>query len=291
MKRYFTGAALAVFSLAACQTAKTQSEPQVISVPPDEMTRQPSLGPATTAAPSATPAGDSSVPQPAAAAPAKYAYNSCNVDGPYIAMTFDDGPHKEYTPKLLDELKKRNIKATFFLVGQCAAEYPDIVKRIVDEGHEVANHSWSHLALTKLGADGVRKQMDSTNEAIRKASGVTPTIMRPPYGATSNTLNKRFAEDFGMKVILWSVDPLDWKYRNSSKVYNAIVQNAHPGAIILAHDIHATTVAAMPETFDTLLSKGYKFVTVSELIAMDRPQQLVKKEPKKEPKAEPSPTP
>jgi peptidoglycan/xylan/chitin deacetylase (PgdA/CDA1 family) len=288
MKRLFTGAALAVFSLAACQTAKTQSEPQVISVPADEMTRQPSLGPATTAAPAATPAGDSSMPQLAAAAPAKHSYNSCNVDGPYIAITFDDGPHKEYTPKLLDELKKRKIKATFFLVGQCVAEYPDIVKRMVDEGHEVANHSWNHPALTKLGADGVRKQMENTNDAIRKACGVTPTLMRPPYGATSAILNRRFAEDFGMKVILWSVDPLDWKYRNSSKVYNSIVQNTHPGAIILAHDIHATTVAAMPETFDTLLSKGYKFVTVSELIAMDRPQALVKKEPAA---AKPSPTP
>jgi peptidoglycan/xylan/chitin deacetylase (PgdA/CDA1 family) len=279
MKRLFTGASLVVIFLAACQTAKTQAEPQVIVVPPDEMSRDPSLGPATTATPAAAPAGDSSVPQAKPAAPARHSYNSCNVDGPYIAITFDDGPHKEYTPKLLDELKKRNIKATFFLVGQCVAEYPEIVKRMAAEGHEVANHSWSHPALTKLGADGVRKQMENTNDAIRKACGVTPVLMRPPYGATSTILNRRFAEDYGMKVILWSVDPLDWKYRNSSKVHNAIVQNAHPGAIILAHDIHATTVAAMPQTFDALLAKGYKFVTVSELLAMDRPQQLVKKEP------------
>lgn len=291
MKRFLSGASLAAFLLAACQTARTQAEPQVIAVPADEMTRPPSLGPATTAqaAASATPVGDSlpSVPQPASpTASAKYSYNSCNVDGPYIAITFDDGPHAEYTPKLLDELKKRKIKATFFLVGQCVAEYPDIVKRMVDEGHEVANHSWSHPALTKLSPDSLRKQLENTNDAIRKASGVTPTLMRPPYGATSPILNRRFAEDYGMKVILWSVDPLDWKYRNSSKVYNSIVQNVHPGAIILAHDIHATTVAAMPQVFDTLLEKGYKFVTVSDLLAMDRPAQLVKKEPaKKEPAA------
>lgn len=291
MKRLFSGATLAVIFLAACQTARTQAEPQVIVVPPDEMSRTPSLGAATTAVPSATPAGDSSTPAPKAA-PARHSYNSCNVDGPYIAMTFDDGPHAEYTPKLLDELKKRNIKATFFLVGQCAAEYPDIVKRMVEEGHEVANHSWSHPALTKLGAEGVRKQMENTNEAIRKASGVTPTLMRPPYGATSTALNRRFAEEYGMKVILWSVDPLDWKYRNATKVHNAIVQNVHPGAIILSHDIHASTVAAMPGTFDALLAKGYKFVTVSDLLAMDRPQQLVKKEPAKtEPAASPTPAP
>jgi peptidoglycan-N-acetylglucosamine deacetylase len=85
-------------------------------------------------------------------------------------------------------------------------------------------------------------------------------------------------EEYGLKVILWSVDPQDWRYRNSNRVYNNIVQNTHPGSIILTHDIHATTVAAMPETLDALLAKGYKFVTVSELIAMEVPQQLVKKE-------------
>lgn len=284
MKRFFTGTCLAVL-LAACQTSPMQAEPQVIVVPADEMSGPASLGPATTgrsvASPSSTPMGDSlaSLPKPSQSAPTKHSYNSCNVDGPYIAITFDDGPHPEYTPKLLDELKKRGLKATFFLVGQCVAEYPDIVKRMVAEGHEVANHSWSHPALTKLGAEGVRKQMENTNDAIRKACGVTPVVMRPPYGATSAILNKRFAEDYGMKVILWSVDPLDWKYRNANKVYTSIVQNTKPGGIILAHDIHATTVAAMPETFDTLLAKGFKFVTVSELIAMDRPPQLVKKEP------------
>lgn len=283
MKRFFTGAFLAAF-LAACQTAPMQAEPQVIVVPADEMSRPPSLGPATTGqrtvSPATTPRGDSlaSLPQATQAAPSKHSYNSCNVDGPYIAITFDDGPHPSYTPRLLDELKKRGLKATFFMVGQCVAEYPDIVKRMVAEGHEVANHSWSHPALTKLGAEGVRKQMENTNDAIVKACGVKPVVMRPPYGATSAILNRRFAEDFGMKVILWSVDPLDWKYRNANKVYTSIVQNTKPGGIILAHDIHATTVAAMPETFDTLLAKGFKFVTVSELIAMDRPPQLVKKD-------------
>ena len=91
-------------------------------------------------------------------------------------------------------------------------------------------------------------------------------------------MNKRFNEAYRLKVVLWSVDPLDWKYRNSNRVFSSIVQNAHPGAIILAHDIHATTVAAMPETLDTLLGKGYKFVTVSELISMELSEQLVKQE-------------
>lgn len=289
MKKIFTGFPLVALLLAACQTASTQAEPQVIAVPADEMSRTPSLGPATIAPP-ATPAPQAnpayaSLPKPSQPAPSKHSYNSCNVDGPYIAMTFDDGPHPELTPKLLDELKKRNLKATFYVVGRNVEEYPEIVKRMVDEGHEVANHTWSHPALPKLGAEGVRKQMNDTTAAIRKACGVTPVTMRPPYGATNAGLNRRMAEDYGMKVILWSVDPQDWKYRKVNHVYTQIVEKAHPGAIILAHDIHATTVAAMPQTFDTLLAKGFKFVTVSELLAMDRPPQLVKKEPEPAPSA------
>ena len=175
-------------------------------------------------------------------------------------MTFDDGPSPQLTPRLLDILKERGIKATFFVVGQNAAEYPDILRRMASEGHEIANHSWSHPALTKLGAESLRKQIENTNDAIAKVTGKRPVLMRPPYGATSSILNKRLSEEYGLKVILWSVDPLDWRYRNSNRVYNQIVQNTHPGSIILTHDIHATTVAAMPETLDALLAKGYKFV-------------------------------
>lgn len=287
MKRLFIGAGLAAVFFSACQTAQTQSEPTVIVVPADEMSRQPSLGPATTAEATPTPAPSpaapqyASVPQPQAPAarPTRHTYNSCNVDGPYVAMTFDDGPHAQLTPKLLDILKARGIKATFYVVGQNVQQYPDIARRIVAEGHEIANHTWNHPSLPKLGAEGVRKQIESTNAAIVAATGVKPTNMRPPYGATNAALNKRLDEQYGLKVILWSVDPLDWKYRNSKRVATQIIQGAHPGAIILAHDIHATTVNAMPEALDALLAKGYKFVTVSELIAMDRPQQLVKKEP------------
>lgn len=293
MKRLLTGAGLAALLLSACQTARTQNEPTVVVVPPDEMSRQPSLSPATVAAsPSPSPAAAeapvyASAPKAdaPAAAPTKHSYTACNVDGPYIAMTFDDGPHAQLTPKLLDMLKARNIKATFYVVGQNAAEYPDILKRMVAEGHEIANHSWNHTALNKLGAEGLRSQIEKTNAAIVQATGIKPTNLRPPYGATNAALNKKLDEQYGLKVILWSVDPLDWKYRNSSRVATQIIQGAHPGAIILAHDIHATTVAAMPEAFDALLAKGYKFVTVSELLAMDKPQQLVKKE------ATPTPAP
>jgi peptidoglycan/xylan/chitin deacetylase (PgdA/CDA1 family) len=186
-------------------------------------------------------------------------------------MTFDDGPHPKLTPRLLDMLKERNIKATFFVIGKCVAEFPDIAKRIVDEGHEIANHSWSHPQLPKLSPAAFTAEITQTNDAIQQATGVRPVTMRPPYGAINPTLTKRLNEEYGLSVILWSVDPQDWKIRKSDHVSSHIIKNAAPGSIILAHDIHASTIDAMPAALDALQAKGYKFATVSELISMDRP--------------------
>ena len=222
-------------------------------------------------------------PVPAPAAPRKPTYNSCNVESSTVAMTFDDGPHPKLTPKLLDLLKERGIKATFFVIGKNVAEFPDIAKRIVDEGHEIANHSWSHPQLTKLSQAAFAAEIAQTNDAIEKATGVRPVVMRPPYGAINSTLTKRLNEEYGLSVIIWSVDPLDWKIRKSDHVSSHIIKNAAPGAIILAHDIHASTIDAMPATFDALQSKGYKFATVSELIAMDRPAAPKTESPKATP--------
>lgn len=202
--------------------------------------------------------------------PRQHSYNSVDVDGPYIAMTFDDGPHPVHTPKLLDMLKARGIRATFYVVGGAVEANPEIARRIVNEGHEIANHTWSHPYLTKLSSDGVRSQIEKTSAAIQKATGVLPTNMRPPYGATNSRLNKRMDEEFGLKVIMWSVDPMDWRYRNSARVANEILTKTQAGGIVLAHDIHATTVAAMPAALDGLRAKGFKFVTVSELLAMEK---------------------
>jgi peptidoglycan/xylan/chitin deacetylase (PgdA/CDA1 family) len=271
--------------LPACQSARAQRVAPVLVVPADELSRDPSLAPPPAFRPSPSPqpppANYTSVPQPTpgpAIVSEKTTYRSCNVEGMSIAITFDDGPHPNLTPRLLDMLKERGIKATFFVVGRNVEEYPAIVARMAAEGHEVANHSWSHPSLTKLGFESFRKQIENTNDAIAKATGKRPVLMRPPYGATSVGLNKRLNEQFGLKVILWSVDPRDWKYRNSNRVYNWIIQNTRPGSIIVAHDIHGTTVAAMPATLDALLAKGYKFATVSELIAMEVPPQLARKE-------------
>ena len=212
------------------------------------------------------------VATPAATKPAgpKISWSSVEVDTPVVAITFDDGPHATNTPKLLAMLKQRGIHATFFLVGECARQYPEIVKRIVAEGHEVANHSWSHPNLAKMSDDAVRSQLQRTQDAITDACGVKPVLMRPPYGELTTRQRAWVNADFGYKIILWDVDPLDWKFRNSERVMHEITTHTHNGSIILVHDIHATSVAAMPETLDALLAKGFKFVTVSELLAMEK---------------------
>lgn len=266
-------AAIALFAfvigLASNAPAKAQLPPH--PAPPQAATivePQPAIIPAPT--PETPVNAPAAAPSPAA--PRKHTYNTCNVEGSVVAMTFDDGPHPKLTPKLLDLLKERNIKATFFVIGKCVAEYPDIAKRIVNEGHEIANHSWNHPQLTKLSPAAFDDEISQTSDAIEKATGIRPVTMRPPYGAINPTLTKRLNEEYGLSVILWSVDPQDWKIRKSDHVSSHIIKNTAPGAIILAHDIHASTIDAMPAALDTLQSKGYKFATVSELIALDRPQ-------------------
>lgn len=240
-------------------------------------------GAAPAAAPAPAPGANANpAPKPPAAAPVqpgtpavsaapKITVSQCNVEGPYIAITFDDGPHGTNTPRLLDMLKQRKLRATFFMVGQCVAEYPAIVKRMVAEGHEVANHSWSHPQLSSMTEASVREQLQKTHDAIIAACGVAPKTMRPPFGAFTARQRAWSHGEWGYRCILWDVDPLDWKVRNAEHVKNEILKRAVPGSIILAHDIHKTTIDAMPETLDGLLAKGFKFATVTELLAMDKP--------------------
>lgn len=212
----------------------------------------------------------------------RISFNAVNVegDGPYIALTFDDGPGKTTTPRLLDLLAKKHVKVTFFILGENAQENPEILKREIAEGHEIGNHSWSHPNLGKMSDDAVRSQLQRTQDLVFQVTGTKPKIMRPPYGSFSDRQKKWAHEQFNFKTIMWEVDPLDWKKPGPSVVAHKIVSETRPGYIILAHDIHAGTVDAMEETIDGLLAKGFKFVTVSELISMDKP---------KKPKASPSP--
>ena len=179
-----------------------------------------------------------------------------------IAITFDDGPGK-YTAELLDALKKYNAKATFFLVGTCVERYPELVKREVEEGHQVANHSWDHTKLTTLSPDGIFSQLSKTENAIDKACGkdLGTLMVRPPYGSSNSAVQN----SANAPLIFWSVDTLDWKYRNAETVKNNIVNNAKDGAIILLHDIHSTSVQGAIAAMEELTGQGYTFVTVSEL--------------------------
>jgi len=201
-----------------------------------------------------------------------------HVDGPYIAMTFDDGPSAKLTPKLLDLLAARHIKATFFVIGENVAENPEIVARAAKEGHEIGNHSWSHPNLARMSDDGVRAQLQKTDDAIRTAIGARPTLLRPPYGNLGARQKKWINEEFGYKIILWDVDPNDWKRPGPMVVTNRIMKETRAGSIVLSHDIHPGTIEAMPSTLDQLAEKGFKFVTVSELIGLETPES-----PKKSP--------
>jgi len=203
---------------------------------------------------------------PKSATEPKITFNSVHVDGPYIAMTFDDGPSATLTPKLLDLLAAHHIKATFFVIGENVAEHPDIVARAAREGHEIANHSWSHPNLAKMSDDGVRRQLWQTDAAIKSAAGTRPTLLRPPYGSITEREKRWIHDEFGYQIVLWDVDPYDWKRPGPAVVRNRILQETRPGSIVLSHDIHPGTIEAMPSTFDALEAKGFKFATVSELI-------------------------
>jgi peptidoglycan-N-acetylglucosamine deacetylase len=198
-------------------------------------------------------------------------FNSVHVDGPYIAMTFDDGPSAALTPKLLDILAAHHIKATFFVLGEMVAEHPEILARAAREGHEIASHSWSHPNLGKMSQESVRSQLQRTDEIIKNATGARPTLFRPPYGSITERQKRWIHDEFGYDIILWDVDPLDWKRPGPAVVRNRILKETRPGSIVLSHDIHPGTIEAMPSTFDELQAKGFKFVTVSQLIDMATP--------------------
>lgn len=177
------------------------------------------------------------------------------------AITFDDGPGP-YTDRLLDGLKARGVKATFFMLGSRAEMYPSVVKRAYREGHQIANHSYDHPDLTTLSDAGVRSQIQNTNRILSYTCGKgTDYLVRSPYGSE----NSRTRSLIGAPLVMWSVDPLDWKYRNAQTVKNNIVGSTFDGAVVLVHDIHSTSVDGVLAAIDVLQSQGYELVTVREL--------------------------
>ena len=183
---------------------------------------------------------------------------------PMVALTFDDGPSK-FTSQILDTLENYGARATFCVVGNLVNARADTVKRASDMGCEIIGHSWDHRDLSKLGADDIKNQLDSTSAVIESVTGAPTRLYRPPYGAVNGTL-KSVSAELGYAIIYWSVDPLDWKTRNADKVYNAIMSGTGNRAIVLSHDLYGTTADAMERVIPELLSAGYQLVTVSELM-------------------------
>lgn len=183
----------------------------------------------------------------------------------YVALTFDDGPRRLTTERLLDGLKERGASATFFLIGQQIEDNADLVARMAEEGHQIGNHTWSHQRLDGAAPDEAAHEVARTEAALEALLGGGEYWLRPPYGQ----VNAGTEASFGVPLVKWSVDPRDWESRDTGKVVQAIMKNVEPNSIILLHDIYPTSVDAALKVVDRLQEEGYWFVTVEELLRLN----------------------
>lgn len=181
---------------------------------------------------------------------------------PSIAITFDDGPSGRYTGRLLDGLKERSVKASFFLIGENAEENPVLVERIYKEGHLIGNHTYSHVQMTHLSEEAAVREIEKTDQVISAITGEHVAYMRPPFGAWQRELEVRME----VLPVLWSVDPLDWTTENVDEIVSKVVTEVEEGDIILLHDCYASSVEAALRIVDILQKEGYEFVTVDRLL-------------------------
>ncbi len=179
----------------------------------------------------------------------------------YVALTFDDGPHHTRTPRLLEVLKKNNVRATFFLLGSNANRYPEIVKQEKNEGHQVESHSWGHPNFLHLSVEKAKAEINNTDDVIEKAIWEKPKFFRPPYGAFNDTTLTLTDKVF----LLWDVDSQDWKNKDVQKNLAHVRKTLQAGSIILFHDIHEASIDTIEPLIHELRGKGYEFVTVQEL--------------------------
>lgn len=185
-----------------------------------------------------------------------------NGEAPRIAITFDDGPSAHCTGRLLDGLKERNIKGTFFLIGKNANENPDLVKRLAEEGHLIGNHTYNHVEITRLSDEEAKKEIMETDHVISSITGEHVEYMRPPFGLWQDELE----EELDVMPVMWSIDPLDWTTKNVEEIVNKVVTEAGENDIILLHDCYDSSVDAALRIVDILKKKGFEFVTVDELL-------------------------
>ncbi|WP_334071828.1 MULTISPECIES: polysaccharide deacetylase family protein [Paenibacillus] len=193
------------------------------------------------------------------------------MDEKFIALTFDDGPDARQTPEILKVLKQYDAKATFFLVGERVQRYPEIVRRELEEGHEIANHSFHHPSFRGISADSLTSELTETQEAILAATGSTPVLFRPPGGYYNEKII-RLSKQERLQMILWSwhQDTKDWTSPGIHKIAERVLKNARNGDIVLMHDfVHNSlqTPEALKLILPELKKQGYSFVTVSELLS------------------------
>ncbi|MBS1334331.1 MAG: polysaccharide deacetylase family protein, partial [Blautia sp.] len=181
---------------------------------------------------------------------------------PRIALTFDDGPNARYTPILLDGLKKRNIRASFFLIGENIEGNEDILLQMRKDGHLIGNHTWDHVQLDKIPAEKARLEIEKTNNRIYEASGIYPSYVRPPFGAWIKDMELSVT----MLPVFWDVDTLDWQSKNIDSILSIAQKQVHDGSIILMHDGYQTSVDAALKIADLFTEKGYVFVTADQLL-------------------------
>ena len=182
----------------------------------------------------------------------------------YLALTFDDGPRPGNTTRLLDVLAERDVKATFFLIGKQVEACRPQVERMAAEGHQIGLHSWDHVELDHMTPEQIAAQLDPNRAQLEEITGSDHLMLRPPYGLTDDTLK----EAAHAPIIRWSVDPEDWRDRNTGRIIREVEDKAEDGAIILMHDLYDSSVQAAAALIDELKGEGYEFVTVEELFAL-----------------------
>lgn len=186
-----------------------------------------------------------------------------------IALTFDDGPHRTKTAQILALLEEYNVKATFFIVGSNARNYPDIIRAEIEGGHELGNHTFYHSCLSKCSGERIRAEISQTEDSLMEIAGYQPKLFRPPEGAYSHKVVE-IATSMDYSIILWTVDTRDWAKASTAQIVANVSANVREGSIILFHDFTVSgthTVDALKILIPKLLSEGYEFVTVSELIS------------------------
>ena len=197
-------------------------------------------------------------------------YRSVETEKKQIALTFDDGPHPRLTPKILEILARYNVSATFFMVGQNILNYPEAARAVINAGHEVGNHTFTHPHIASLNEKAIFEEIGKCEEALEELCEYRPHLLRTPQGALTPNLERCLLEDDYI-LVLWSLDTRDWDNKSTATIVRAVLDGVSAGDIILMHDYigyNSKTPEALEQIIPALLSQGYEFVTVSELLGI-----------------------